>query len=225
MSLLSLLPVIHCKGGRAGGLSPAMGFPSLRALDKHLLVGAHHQKLQRWSASRKNKCMESLSGEKKKEESATRISPRELKQNCKTTTSSSKFFPAVLSNQNAKKTRSGKFFLAKTRKELNPQNHVHQTPPTQTNTPKTPKKKGEKKQTKNKNTHCKLLNCFSLENCSSNPNPREKKKQPKTSRKTHSNWGKSFNWVPWICRDSGTEMVYEDSGARKKVVASKHSAD
>jgi hypothetical protein len=45
--------------------------------------------------------------------------------------------------------------MANTKKELTPQNHVHQTPPTQTNTPKTPKKKGggeEKKQTKNK-TH------------------------------------------------------------------------
>jgi hypothetical protein len=53
------------------------------------------------------------------------------------------------------KTRSGKNKMANTKKELTPQNHVHQTPPTQTNTPKTPKKKGggeEKKQTKNK-TH------------------------------------------------------------------------
>jgi hypothetical protein len=71
-----------------------------------------------------------------------------LKHNCKTTTSYSKFFPAVPPNQNAKKTRSGKKNLAKTKSELTPQNHIHKTLPTQTNTPKTPKKKNEKRKEK-----------------------------------------------------------------------------
>jgi hypothetical protein len=104
----------------------------------------------------------SLSGKKKKrkEESATRISPRELKHNCKTTTSSSKFSPTVPPNQNAKKTRSGKNKMAKTKRELTPQNHIHKTPPTQTNTPKTPKKKKEKNTDKEQNTLSKLLIVF-----------------------------------------------------------------
>jgi hypothetical protein len=91
----------------------------------------------------------SLWGEKKKkEESATRISPRELKQNCKTTTHSSKFFPTVppkLAVEKIKWQTPKKNSLPKITSTKHPQHR-------QTH-PKPQKRRGaEKKQTKNK-TH------------------------------------------------------------------------
>jgi FtsZ-interacting cell division protein ZipA len=154
MSLLSLLPVIHCKEGRAGSLQRWVFLLFAHLINtcwwvlttRSFSVEARLGRTSVWSLSReKNK--------EKKEESATRISPRELKQNCKTTTLSSKFFPTVPPNQNAKKTRSGKKKMAKTKKELTPQNHVHQTPPTQTKHTQNPKKERGKKNRQRTKTH------------------------------------------------------------------------
>jgi hypothetical protein len=146
MSLLSLLPVIHCKEGRAGSLQRWVFLLFAHLINtcwwvlttRSFSVEARLGRTSVWSLSReKNK--------EKKEESATRISPRELKQNCKTTTLSSKFFPTVPPNQNAKKTRSGKKKWQKPKKNSLPKITSTKHPQHRQNTPKTPKKKGGKK--------------------------------------------------------------------------------
>lgn len=189
MSLLSLHPVIHCKEGRAGVLSPAMGFPSLRALDEQLLVGAHNQKLQRWIASRKNKCLECLSRERKKKRRG--ICNQNFTAGIVETQLQNhhllfKVFPRSSTEPECQKNSQWKKINSKNQKWTHsPKSHPQNTPNTDKHT-QNPKKEKRKKKWKNrqrtKNTQ-QTSYCYSLEFLLKSKPQREEKKQPKTSQR------------------------------------------
>jgi hypothetical protein len=159
MSLLSLLPVIHCKEGRAGSLQRWV-----------FLLFAHLINTCWWVLNTRSFSVElrlgrtsvwSLSlGEKRKERG---ICNQNFTAGIETKLQNHHPFFKVFPHRSTKtrmpkKLAVEKKKMANTKKELTPQNHAHQTPPTQTNTPKTPKKKGGGKKTdKEQNTHSKLL--------------------------------------------------------------------
>jgi hypothetical protein len=94
-----------------------------------------------------------------------------------------------------------------------PKSHPQNTPNTDKHTQNPKKEKRKKIQTKNK-THSAnfLLFFFRIPPQIQNP---ERRKNNQRQAKDTQKLSKSFNWVPWICRDSDTEMVYEESRARK----------
>jgi hypothetical protein len=123
--------------------------------------------------------------EKEKEESATRISPRELKHNCKTTTSSSKFSPAVPPNQNAQKTRSGKTKCQKPNENSLPKITSTKHPQQRQTHPK-PQKRKKKKKHRQRTKHTQQTSyCFSLEFLLKSK-PQREEKTTKDKPKTHT---------------------------------------
>jgi hypothetical protein len=68
-----------------------------------------------------------------------------------------------------------------------------------------PKPPPKKKQTKNK-THSANLLLFFFRIPPQIQTPERRKNNQRQAKDTQK-LSKSFNWVPWICKDSGTEMV------------------
>lgn len=176
---------------RAGGVSPAMGFPSLRALDKQLLVAAHPPEASALNRVSEEQVSGVSLGEKRKKERG--ICNQNFTAGIETKLQNHhpffKVFPHSSTKPECQKNSQWEKKNGKHQKRTHsPKSRPPNTPNTDKHT-QNPKKEGGRKKNRQRTKHTQQTSyCYSLENCSSNPNPREKKKQqPKTSRKTHSN--------------------------------------
>ncbi len=195
LSLLPLLPVIHCKerraGGRAGSLQRWV-----------FLLFAHLINTCWWVLNTRSFSVElrlgrtsvwsfSLGGKKKERG----ICNQNFTAGIETKLQNHHPFFKVFPHRSTKTRMPKKLAVEKIKWQTPKKNSLPKITSTkhpqhrQTHPKPQKRKGGEKKKNRQRTKHTQQTSyCFSLENCSSNPNPREKKKQqPKTSRKTHSN--------------------------------------